>query len=162
VKRTVFVSEPTELSSSQRLLSRQWHQRLSERGFGVIRLGRDRYQKDPWRLVLQYLDTADGVLVLGFRQLTIESAIWRRDTAEQASVSDATWTSPWLHIETGMALASGLPVLAAAESGVHEGVFAHDTRIGQLAGTSLEAPCADVVDRWALTVAARTRRSMAS
>jgi hypothetical protein len=162
MRPTIFVSEPTELSSDQRLLSGQWRHRLSGLGFGILRLGRDQYQADPWRIVLQFLDAADGVLVLGFRQLVIDSGVWRSDTGEQARVDSATWTSPWLQIETGMALAAGLPVLVAAESGVREGVFARDGWMGGLAGTSMEAPRAGVVDRWASTIAARASRSLAS
>lgn len=158
----VFVSEPTELSSSQRLMSGQWHQRLSDFGFDVLRLGRDQHQSDPWRVVLEFLDTADGVLVLGFRQLVIGSAVWRAGTHEQAAVDDESWTSPWLQIETGMAVAAGLPVLVAAESDVCEGVFARNTWTGRLAGTSLEAPCPDVVHRWASTITVRACNSLAS
>ena len=162
MKRMVFVSEPTELSCGQRVMSAQWHQRLSGFGFEVFRLGRDRYQSDPWPIVLEFLDAADGVLVLGFRQLVIESAVWRANTGEQAAVDDESWTSPWLQIETGMALAAGLPVLVAAESDVREGAFARDTWTGRLMGTSLEAPCPDVVHRWASVITARVRRSLAS
>jgi hypothetical protein len=162
MKPTVFVSEPTELSSSQRLMSGQWHQRLSDFGFDVLRLGRDQYQNDPWRIVLEFLDAADGVLVLGFRQLVIDSGVWRADTREQAAVNGESWTSPWLQIETGIALAAGLPVLVAAEPDVREGVFARNTWTGQLAGTFLEAPCPDVVHRWSSRIAARARRALAS
>ena len=112
--------------------------------------------------MLDFVDAADGVLVLGFRQLVIDSAVWRADTAERADVTGESWTSPWLQIETGMALAAGLPVLVAAEADVHEGVFARDTWTGQLAGTSLEAPCPAIVGRWASTITARARRSLAS
>jgi hypothetical protein len=162
MKRTVFVSEPTGLSGGQRRTSESWHQRLSGFGFDVLRLGRDEYEPDPWRIVLDFIDAADGVLVLGFRQLVIDSAVWRADTAERAAVTGEAWTSPWLQIETGMALAARLPVLVAAEAHVREGVFARDTWTGQLAGTSLEAPCQAIVDRWASTIAARARRSLAS
>ena len=162
MKRTVFVSAPTGLSSGQRLISGQWHQRLAGLGFDVLRLGREQYQSDPWRIVLEFIDAADGVLVLGFRQLVIDSAVWRPDTGERAAVDDASWTSPWLQIETGMALAAGLPVLVAAEAGVREGAFARNTWTGQLAGTSMESPRPAVLDRWASTIRARARRSLAS
>jgi hypothetical protein len=162
MKPSVFVSEPTGLSNRQRQMSGQWHQRLAGSGFDVLRLGREQYQHDPWRIVLEFIDAADGVLVLGFRQLAIGSAVWRADTAERAAVDDALWTSPWMQIETGMALAAGLPVLVAAEADVREGVFARSTWTGQLSGTSVEAPCPAVVDRWASTIEARARRSLAS
>ena len=111
--------------------------------------------------MLDFIDAADGVFVLGFRQLVVDSAVWRADTAERAAVSGEAWTSPWLQIEAGMALAAGLPVLVAAEADVREGVFARDTWTGHLAGTSLDEPCPATVDRWASTITARARRSLA-
>jgi hypothetical protein len=160
--RTVFVSAPAALSAGQRSTCGHWHQRLNGLGFHVVQLGRDQYQRNPWPTLLRILDAADGMLVLGFRQLRIDAAEWRSDTKEQTEVSGTAWTSPWLHVETGIALASGLPVLVAAESGVREGVFAQEVWTGPLAGTALESPCSGVVDRWTSTIATRSLRRRAS
>jgi hypothetical protein len=50
------------------------------------------------------------------------------------------WTSSWLHLEAGMAVALGLPVLVAADAGVEEGVFSSDVWSGQVHGTALSSP----------------------
>ncbi len=106
--------------------------------------------------MLRAFSAADGALVLGFRQLTVDSGTWRRGTDEETDIT-ATWTSPWLHVETGMALAAGVPVLVAPESTVCEGVFESDNWTGALRGTSVDAPEPGVVDEWATAVAGRRR-----
>lgn len=157
----VFLCEPSGLSSAQRLMSDRWHERLFDLGFDVHQLRRDAYQREPWSGLLRHLDAADGVLVLGFRQLIVASGTWRRGTEQETEVS-ATWTSSWLHLETGMALARGIPVLVAPESEVREGVFAPDTWTGALRGTTAEAPDRGVVDEWAGAVATRSLSKVVS
>jgi hypothetical protein len=153
---TVFLCEPTGLSRAQRSMSDWWHECLFGLGFNVEQLRRRQYQRDPWQTLLQFFDLADGVLVLALRQLIIDSGGWRRGTCEHVELAATAWTSPWLQAETGMALAAGLPVLVAPESGIREGVFAEETWIGALSGTSAEAPRADVIDQWASAVIARS------
>jgi hypothetical protein len=150
----VFLCEPTGLMEAQRRVSDRWHESMFELGFDVEQLRRSDYQRDPWPKLLQSCGSADGVLVLGFRQLIIDTGTWRIGTEEEAQVA-AAWTSPWLHVEVGMALANGVPVLVAAESGVSEGAFASVTWIGTLLGTSAEEPNSEVIDQWASAVVAR-------
>lgn len=149
----VFLCEPSGLNSAQRLISDRWHERLFELGLDVDQLRRDDYRRDPWSELIRRMDAADGVLILGFGQLFVSAGTWRRGTAEAIDL-DATWTSSWLHVEAGLALAAGLPALVAAESGVSEGVFASDTWTGRLRGTTAETPDLCVVDEWASAVAA--------
>lgn len=117
-------------------------------------LRRESYRNNPWPDLLGFLSSCDGVLVLGFRQLTVHSASWRLGTDEESKVAVA-WTSPWLHTETGMALAAQVPVLVAAEYGVEEGVFDSEIWTGPLLGTSAETPDGRIVTRWAASIAAR-------
>lgn len=153
---TIFLCEPATLNAAQRAVSDRWHECLFELGFDVEQLRRDAYQRDPWSGLLPILSAADGVLVLGFRQLMVGSGTWRPGTDEETEVAPAAWTSTWLHIETGMALATGVPVLVAAESKVCEGVFASDTWAGPLRGTSADTPDDGVIGEWAAAVAARS------
>ena len=155
----VFVCEPAVLSVAQRLVSNRWQERLVERGFNVERLRRIAYQPDPWSGLLRILSSADGVLVLGFRQLMVCSGTWRPDTDEEREVASAAWTSSWMHVETGMALAAGVPVLVAPEAKVCEGVFAPGTWTRALRGTSADTPDLDVVNDWAAAVAERSGRA---
>jgi hypothetical protein len=101
---------------------------------------------------MRRINAAHGVLVLGFGQLFVAAGTWRRGTEQQMDFV-ATWTSSWLHAEAGIALAAGLPVLVAWESGVREGVFASETWTSALRGTSAKTPDTSIVDEWARAVA---------
>jgi hypothetical protein len=151
----VFLCEPSGLSAEQRLVGGRWRQRLVELGFDIDQLRVCEYQLDPWSGLLRRIDAADGVLVLGFSQLSVSSGIWRRGTDQETEVV-ATWTSSWLHLEAGMAIAAGVPVLVAPESNVRDGVFASDTWTGLLRGTTAETPDASVIQEWGRAVAMRS------
>jgi len=99
------------------------------------------------------INNADGTLVLGLRQLIVNSGVWRPDTPEEIELS-AAWTSPWMQIEAGMAIVSGIPVLVAPEAGVCEGVFARENWIGNVFGTSADEVDSAEVDAWASAVTA--------
>jgi hypothetical protein len=157
MKPTVFLSQPSALADYQRQIRGRWQESLNALGFSVEQLRRESYLADPWCHLMRFFASCDGVVVLGFRQLTVHQGKWRRGTAEEANVR-AFWTSPWLHTEAGMALASQLPVLVAPESAVSEGIFASDTWTGQLRGTSAEAPDSRVLKHWAVAVEAQHNR----
>jgi hypothetical protein len=93
---------------------------------------------DPWTELMRRINAAHGVLVLGFGQLFVAAGTWRRGTEQQMDF---------------VALAAGLPVLVAWESGVREGVFASETWTSALRGTSAKTPDMSIVDEWARAVA---------
>ena len=150
----VFLCEPSGLTVTQRLVSDQWHERLFGFGFDVDHLRSDGYAPDPWPGVKAHMAAAHGVVVLGFRQLRVTAGTWRLDTEHQAD-PEGSWSSPWLHIEAGLAIGAGLPLLVAPESGVREGVFAPDTWTDVVRGTPMEAPEDGVVTQWARAVTER-------
>lgn len=152
----VFVGEPSLLTPTQRCLSDRWHVRLFEAGCALCVVQRENYKSDPWPGLRDRLDESDGALILGFSQLAIHRGTWRPETQEQAAVT-SLWTSPWLQVEVGMAIALDLPVLVAAESAVSEGAFCAGVWSGNLYGTSLDCPDDQVVDEWLEAVVARHR-----
>jgi hypothetical protein len=99
---------------------------------------------DVWCASLEFV-------VLGFRQMDMRHGLWRGGTAEMETVS-AVWTSPWMHVEAGMAIESNKPVLAAPERGVTEGVFAQHNWIANVFGSDVENPRSPGVERWAAAV----------
>jgi len=150
----IFLCEPAGLSAAQRSASDHWHERLFGFGFDVDQLRRPDYAPDPWPGLKRRMDGAHGVVVLGFRQLFVSSGHWRPNTEHETAAS-GTWSSPWLHIEAGLAIAFGLPLLLAPETGVREGVFAPETWTGAHRGTSLETPDPGIVGAWARSVVER-------
>ena len=155
----VFLGTPSLLTPEQQSELERWVAWLERRPCDVVRLGRDSYGDDPWRVLTRLLSHADGVLLLGFRQLDARTAVWRPDTKEEAP-SAAWWTSPWLQLEAGMAVALGLPVLVAPEAEVEDGAFHPDVWGTHVNGTALgDAPGA-TADDWLKAVRAHwTRRT---
>ncbi len=136
---SVFLGLPAVLTKRQQPHLERWLGWLKSQTIGIVRLERDAYDQEPWRGLMKRLSNVDGVVLLGFRQLYIQSATWRPDTREEAHIAGC-WTSPWLHLEAGMAVAFGLPVLVASDEGVEEGVFSPDVWGGRVHGTALTSP----------------------
>jgi hypothetical protein len=150
---SVFLSQPAVRTPAQETRSQRCVELVTECGFRVETLARDGYALDPWRQLRRILAGVDGVVVLGLRQLDVTVGSRRPGTPE-AAVVDASWSSPWMHLEAGLAVAAGLPVLVLAEGEVGEGVFDRRTWIGQVRGARLgdDAAAAAALDEWAAAV----------
>lgn len=164
----VFVSRPAVTTPPQRSLERAWMTALTDLGFASVVLQRDDYHPDPWAALLQAVRTSHGALVLGFRQLRVEGGKWRPETSEARDLNGWSAT-PWNHVEAGLALSADIPVLAAPEDGVTEGIFAPETWTGKVRGAPIDLWSSDEpaahpsVQTWAQAIhqqangAARTR-----
>jgi hypothetical protein len=150
----IFLCEPSGLAEPQRLMSDTWHERLFGLGFEVDQLRDTDYRGDPWAGLISRMRTAHGVVVLGFRQLYVSTGTWRLGAQFERDMA-GTWSSPWLQIEVGLAMAEGLPVLVVPEPGVREGAFAPETWGSTLLGASMGNPHDVVVSSWARSVAER-------
>ena len=64
-----------------------------------------------------------GAIVFGFAELRISDGLWRSGTADEAKVIGRAWSTPWNHVEAGMAAMINLPLLLVAEPDVTNGVF---------------------------------------
>jgi hypothetical protein len=151
----IFLCEPSGLDGPQRLMSDSWHERLFGLGMDIEQLRSTNYEADPWAVLLARMRAAHGVVVLGFRQLYVSTGAWRPGTQFETDMA-GTWSSPWLQIEVGLAVAEGLPLLVAPEPGVFEGAFSPETWTGTLFGTPMANPDTGVVDRWARSVGRRS------
>jgi hypothetical protein len=76
----------------------------------------------PWNRLRAALDAADGVAVLGMRQLRVDTGCWRAGTVE-AAPARKWWPTPWNQLEAGMAIMAGVPTLILCQEGVAGGVF---------------------------------------
>ena len=136
---SVFVGVPAVLAPRQQPYLEQWLRWLDDQALNVVRLQRDAYGQDPWRTLTGLLSQTDGAILLGFRQLDAQTATWRPNTEEEAHRA-GWWTTSWLHLEAGMAVVLGLPVLVAPDEGVEEGVFSPNVWGNQVNGTVLSSP----------------------
>jgi hypothetical protein len=134
---SVFVSRPAVLSAAQEQLCRRWTDALRGEPLNTVHIPRSAYRSDSWAQLRDVLSQVDGVVILGVRQLSARSAVWRASTGEEQTLT-TSWTSPWMQIEAGMALMRDLPVLVVPEAGVAEGVFDRSRWHGSLFGIDLE------------------------
>jgi hypothetical protein len=139
ISASVFLGVPAVLTARQELCLEQWLRWLEHQGLEVVRFKRSAYSRNPWHTLMELLAHTDGAVLLGFRQLDARAAIWRPYTEEEAHTAD-WWTSAWLNLEAGMAVALGLPVLVAPDEGVKEGVFSSGVWSGHVHGTALSSP----------------------
>ena len=151
MSKTVLVCAPSTRTAQQESIYRWWSAALQSRDLRIEVLVRANYSDNPWAQLSDLMARADGVLVLGFRQMEILRGVWRRGTAEAEHVSGA-WSSPWVQVEAGMAIALGKPVLVAPEPGVCEGVFASENWNANVFGVAVEHPDVLTVERWTAAV----------
>lgn len=154
----VFVSRPSVVTQAQRDVEQTWLTGLSGLGLTTVTMSRDSYSSEPWGALRHAVATADGTLILGFRQARIDQAEWRPDTAEAGEYN--RWSAtPWNQIEGGLAVMADLPVLTAPEEGIAEGVFADDVRSSRVQAvpidiwrTHSEPAAHPVIKAWVLAV----------
>ena len=152
----VFVSCPAAVTDVQQTRGQRFLRELHDRQMDTFGLGRDDYAPVPWEQLRRAVTTADGVVVLGFRQLHVALGEWRpRDrearrrptgTRRPGLRSRRAWRS-WRTCRAG----GGGPE-------VGDGMFAPDVW-GDACSASRPARSAaarrEVLDAWAAAVSAR-------
>jgi hypothetical protein len=167
----VFVSRPTVLTSSQAAEHQRWLRSLAAVGFDAIALQRGDYGPLPWDQLRDAIGGAHGGLVLGFRQMWVESGCSRPRTSEAAPAAD-WYATPWNQLEAGLAIMAGVPVLVAPEAGVVDGVFARDVWTGNVRGVAIDSsvngpnaesdPAREIFQTWARAVRRRAAAKVRS
>jgi hypothetical protein len=147
----VFVSCPTKLNAKQnrsrdRIVAELRRLQLESRA-----LGRSDYPSDcPLREVFVIARHCSGGVILGFRQFSATSGVWKPGTKEQKRLvrgKSESFPSPWNHLEAGILFGLQLPLLIFREDPVRGGVFddgvtdvfIHSMPPGNLGGDNLEA-----------------------
>jgi hypothetical protein len=135
----VFVSSPTVLTRAQDATQRRVLREVERSGLAALYLDRTGYSVAPWRQLTQTIGKADGALVLGFRQMHVETGAWRPGTVEEGPAA-GWYSTSWNQLEAGLVVMAGLPVLVLPEEGVRDGVFVpnlwDDNVYGVTMGTS--------------------------
>ena len=64
-----------------------------------------------------------AMIVLGFKQIHIEKAIFRPGTKEEKIWENKWLPTPWNEIEVGLGAMLGLPILLVKDNDIHSGIF---------------------------------------
>ena len=120
----VFVSKPGCLSYRQQERVASLSAMLQAEGLIPQTIERGDYSKfGAVGEVQRVMSDCAGALIFGFKQLEVRDGTWRTGTAEERPVKDAFFSTPWNHVETGMAVMRGLPVFVMFEPSVTGGIF---------------------------------------
>jgi hypothetical protein len=148
------------VTQRQQELEQAWIRGLTGLGFTPVTHRREDYAPNPWATLRRAVATSHGTVILGFRQARVEGVQWRPETPEEREL-DGWLATPWNQIEGGLAVMAGLPVLAASEDGIAEGIFARDTWTGEVRAAPIDIWSSDdpashpSLQAWALTVGQR-------
>jgi hypothetical protein len=154
----VFVSRPSVVTAEQAVLCHRTLDLVAGYGFQARALSRGAYERDLWTQVGELLRSVDAAVILGIRQLRVVDGYWREGTADERPAA-AQWSSPWMQIEAGMAVMTGMPVLVLTEHGVAEGIFDPQCWVGPVFGARLsdDAGVASAADEWARAIKVASR-----
>lgn len=120
----VFMSKPGTLSYRQRQVMLLIMDLLESEGFSPATLERSDYPEfGVVSEVSRIMSECAGAVILGFSQLEVRDGTWRPGTSEQRQVEGEHRSTPWNHIEAGMAAMHGLPLLIVRQEPVSEGIF---------------------------------------
>lgn len=111
----VFVSRAGGLGPAERTIAARWSDALADVGLEPVALTREEYRVPPWSQLRTLVRSCEGLVVLGF----------------------ASRPTPWNHLEAGLGIMAGLPVLAASEEGSSDAVFGPETWGEGVTGVSL-------------------------
>jgi Effector-associated domain 7 len=116
----VFLSTGNGVTSQQEAFIRSVEVQIRELGFEHKTVGRNVWSpKQPLIPIEGTLRECSGTVVVAFERVFSDSAIERRSTSRQRLLSQVRTTTPWNHIEAGMAYLLGHPLLVLAEDGLH-------------------------------------------
>lgn len=120
----VFMSKPGALSYRQRQVMLLITDLLESKGLTPATLERSDYPEfGAVSEVSRIMSECGGAVILGFSQLEVREGIWRPGTSEHRKVDGMHLSTPWNHIEAGMAAMHGLPLLIVRQEPVAEGIF---------------------------------------
>jgi hypothetical protein len=120
----VYVSKPGCLDAHQERIFALICGWLEAQGLTTATLERSDYPATSvFSELRRRISGCAGAIVFGFAELRISDGLWRQGTAEEEKVSGRAWSTPWNHVEAGMAAMINLPLLLVAESDVTNGVF---------------------------------------
>ena len=123
----VFVSCPTKLNRDQDRSRDRIIRELARLQLEPRALGRSDYPSDcPLREVVVIAKHCSGGIILGFRQFTTTTGMWKPGTREQRPVKRGkpeAFPSPWNHLEAGILFGLQLPLLIFREEPIRGGVF---------------------------------------
>jgi hypothetical protein len=122
--RKVFVSRLGVLDARQRLYVDSVKDIVTHLGAHSLELSRDMYDaSNVLSNLSEKIASCTAMIAFGFRSIHIVDGVYRYSTEDARAVKNEFISTPWNHLEVGMALMKRMPVLLLADEGIADGVF---------------------------------------
>lgn len=122
----IFISRIGVLDARQKLIVDSLKDILTKFGVAHLELSRDMYDATNILSNLSSkIDSCSAMIVFGFRSIHVIEGIFRYNTEDSRHVQNEFLSTPWNHIEIGMAVMKAKPVLMIVEDKINDGAF-HD------------------------------------
>ena len=150
----VFLSKPGVVSEAQRRWLVMAEGLISDAGFALSKLDPEDYPSSgALAEVARRIRACHGAIVLGLPDIEVQKGAWRPDTPASGNLDRRWLATPWSHVEAGMAIGLGLPVLLLADDDIRDGVFAPAIEGEQVWAASLRrSPLAEMAADWSEAV----------
>lgn len=120
----VFVSRLGVLDARQRIFVDGVRDVVTNAGFACIELSRDMYDaSNVLSNLSRRIDACSAMIVFGFKSIHVVDGVFRYSTEDSRRVSNEFLSTPWNHIEVGMAVMRRIPVLLIVDEGINDGAF---------------------------------------
>ncbi|WP_293957369.1 MULTISPECIES: hypothetical protein [unclassified Sphingobacterium] len=121
----VFISHPTPSKEEQNNFLTLIKNLLSQHGLDPVNLGVSNYDfRKPLKPIKELIDNCQGAIVVGLIRHHSYIGYDNEGSTSEKEVLHKYTTSPWLHIEGGMAYQSGIPLIILKDQKVYpEGIL---------------------------------------
>ncbi|MDX8397244.1 MAG: pentapeptide repeat-containing protein, partial [Mariprofundaceae bacterium] len=125
----IFISRPGVLDARQKMFLVDVKEALAMNGFNPVELNRGEYnQQKVLSNLVERVEKCTAMVVFGFRSTHIIEGAHRYSTADARTIKDEFLSTPWNHIEVGIAISQKMPLLMLVDEGVTDGAFASDVK----------------------------------
>ena len=125
---TIFISRPGILDASQELFLTNIKDKIKMlKKFETKELGRDQYRhQEVLSDLVENIHGCSAMIVLGFKSTHVVSGTYRYCTPDAEPLNDRFLSTPWNHIEVGIAISQKMPTLMLIDEQINDGAFALD------------------------------------
>lgn len=150
--KSIFISCLGNLSPHQTEYINALVSEIRRLEFNPIFFPRDSYRNSGQISVIQSnIAEADGVIIVGLKNIQIKKGVYRPKSSDKANLSNIWLSSPWNHIEAGIASALGKPILIIHQAELTEGVFdknINDSRITHIDAKTTSGEFKSNIQKW--------------
>lgn len=117
----VFISHPSPFNEQQRSFLELIKKKLTAQGLNGVNLGTSNWNyRKPLKPIKELMTKCEGAIIIGLERHHSYIGYEKEHSGEQAELIHKYASTPWIHIEAGMAYQAGLPLLILKEKKLHQ------------------------------------------